>query len=115
MRGVIAASAALVSMRNVSGSQSTNTGVPPARTTASVSSATPLSFEPNVGQTDARVRFVARGRDYIAFLTDGAATLSIQRPYASASSAESAGRSGSPAAASATGSSSSSPGRRWLS
>src|SRR5207253_1149779 len=31
-----------------------------------------LSFEANVGQTDPRVRFLARGRGYTLFLTSGA-------------------------------------------
>src|SRR5215470_5525960 len=29
----------------------------------------PLSFEANEGQTDSRVRFISRGRDYALFLT----------------------------------------------
>jgi uncharacterized repeat protein (TIGR01451 family) len=37
----------------------------------------PLSFEINQGQTDARVRFVARGQGYGIFLTDNGATFSI--------------------------------------
>lgn len=39
----------------------------------------PLMFEPNVGQTDARVRFIARGSRYGLFLTDQDAVLSLQR------------------------------------
>jgi hypothetical protein len=42
--------------------------------------ALPMSFEPNVGQTDARVRFVARGAGYAIFLTDEGATLSLASP-----------------------------------
>jgi len=37
----------------------------------------PLSFEPNQGQTDARVRFVSRGRGYALFLTGDGAVLSL--------------------------------------
>ena len=33
--------------------------------------APPLAFEPNVGQTDARVRFVARARGYVVHVTGG--------------------------------------------
>ena len=39
----------------------------------------PLRFEPNRGQTDAEVDFVARGRDSTLFLTGGDAVLSLQR------------------------------------
>src|SRR5437870_746337 len=35
----------------------------------------PLSFEPNVGQVDSGVEFVARGRGYTLFLTRGDAVL----------------------------------------
>ena len=35
----------------------------------------PLSFEANQGQTDARVRFLARGGGYTVFLTDDEAVL----------------------------------------
>jgi Beta-propeller repeat/Domain of unknown function DUF11 len=37
----------------------------------------PLMFEPNLGQTDARVKFTARGNGYSLFLTDGEAVLSL--------------------------------------
>jgi hypothetical protein len=37
----------------------------------------PLSFEPNRGQTDARVRFLARGRGYTLFLTPREALLDL--------------------------------------
>jgi Beta-propeller repeat/Domain of unknown function DUF11 len=39
----------------------------------------PLMFEPNVGQTDARVSFLARGSGYGLFLTPQNAVLSLQR------------------------------------
>jgi Beta-propeller repeat/Domain of unknown function DUF11 len=38
----------------------------------------PLMFEPNQGQTDSRVRFIARGSGYGLFLTDQEAVLSLQ-------------------------------------
>ena len=37
----------------------------------------PLQFEPNVGQTDPRVRFLSHGRGYTLFLTDSQAVLSL--------------------------------------
>lgn len=38
----------------------------------------PLSFEPNQGQADERVRFVAHGQGYSLFLTDGEAVLALR-------------------------------------
>jgi Beta-propeller repeat len=40
----------------------------------------PLSFEANQGQTDQRVRFLARGRGYSLFLTRKEAVLALERP-----------------------------------
>ncbi|HST12682.1 MAG TPA: SBBP repeat-containing protein [Terriglobales bacterium] len=40
----------------------------------------PLMFEPNQGQTDPRVRFIARGGGYGLFLTEQEAVLSLQSP-----------------------------------
>jgi hypothetical protein len=40
----------------------------------------PLAFEPNVGQTDARVRFLARGGGMTAFFTDTETTMVLSRP-----------------------------------
>ncbi|HEX4378848.1 MAG TPA: SBBP repeat-containing protein, partial [Candidatus Acidoferrum sp.] len=40
----------------------------------------PLTFEANSGQTDARVKFLARGAGYTVFLTDRDATLRLARP-----------------------------------
>ena len=40
----------------------------------------PLSFEANEGQTDRRVRFLARGSDYSLFLTRNEAVLALKRP-----------------------------------
>jgi len=39
----------------------------------------PLSFEANQGQTEARVRFLARGGGYTVFLTDGEAVLALRK------------------------------------
>ncbi len=39
----------------------------------------PLSFEANQGQTDAQVRFLARGNGYSLFLTDAGAVLSLRK------------------------------------
>ena len=38
----------------------------------------PLSFEPNRGQTDARVQFLARGAGYAIFLSPTSATIALQ-------------------------------------
>src|SRR6266567_2183362 len=38
----------------------------------------PLSFEPNVGQTDSAVDFVSRGRGYVVFLTGGEAVFALR-------------------------------------
>jgi Beta-propeller repeat len=40
----------------------------------------PLSFEPNVGQSDPRVRFLARGGGYTLFLTDSGPVMSLTIP-----------------------------------
>jgi hypothetical protein len=40
----------------------------------------PLSFEANMGQTDAQVQFLARGSGYALFLTPGEAVFSLHRP-----------------------------------
>jgi len=42
--------------------------------------ALPLFFEPNQGQTDARVKFLARGSGYGLFLTANEAVLELQQP-----------------------------------
>jgi hypothetical protein len=44
----------------------------------------PLSFEANQGQTDAQVKFLARGQGYALFLTPTEAVLSLQEPQAQA-------------------------------
>ncbi len=41
--------------------------------------AIPLHFEPNVGQADARVKFIARGSGYSLFLTSDGAVLALQK------------------------------------
>src|SRR6266540_3116483 len=53
----------------------------------------PLSFEPNRGQTDARVKFLARGHGYGLFLTSREAVLDLDR----ASQTRGAGRAQRPA------------------
>ena len=40
----------------------------------------PLRFEANLGQTDSRVKFLARGSGYTLFLTPGEAVLSLRKP-----------------------------------
>ena len=40
----------------------------------------PINFEPNVGQTDESVRFLARGAGYSLFLKDDQVLLSLQKP-----------------------------------
>jgi hypothetical protein len=45
--------------------------------------ALPLSFESNRGQTDASVKFLARGKGYTLFLTSSEAVLALQAPSAS--------------------------------
>jgi hypothetical protein len=40
----------------------------------------PLSFEPNQGQTDARVKFLSHGPGYTLFLTGDEAVLELQQP-----------------------------------
>ena len=42
----------------------------------------PISFEANVGQTDASVQFLAHGSGYALFLTPGGAVLSLTQPAA---------------------------------
>ena len=55
-------------------------GRPPASTHRAVSAVSlPLFFEPNQGQTDPRVRFLARGAGYSLFLTANEAVLELQQ------------------------------------
>jgi hypothetical protein len=49
----------------------------------------PLMFEPNVGQTDGRVRFIARGSNYGLFLTDQGAVLSLRHSQGAGNSEKS--------------------------
>src|SRR6202451_1985696 len=42
--------------------------------------ALPLAFEPNVGQTDSQVKYVARGRGYSLFLTSTSAYFAVPVP-----------------------------------
>src|SRR5262249_49986306 len=48
----------------------------------------PFFFEPNVGQTDSRVKFLARGEKYGIFLTANEAVLSLPHGHAKTESAE---------------------------
>src|SRR5690349_2582324 len=50
---------------------------PPAPPSRNAFGQLPLSFEVNQGQTDARVKFVARGHGYALFLTNDGATFSF--------------------------------------
>jgi len=45
----------------------------------------PIGFEINEGQTDQRVRFLARGRGFTLFLTSDAATLRLREPASAGS------------------------------
>src|SRR5512135_1342336 len=40
----------------------------------------PLAFEPNQGQTDPQVKYMARGNGYTLFLTNQEAVISLQTP-----------------------------------
>jgi uncharacterized repeat protein (TIGR01451 family) len=48
----------------------------------------PIAFEINAGQTDARVSFLARGRDFTLFLTSNTATLRLRAPRSAGSPAD---------------------------
>ncbi|HEY1536698.1 MAG TPA: SBBP repeat-containing protein [Polyangiaceae bacterium] len=50
-----------------------------------------LRFEPNVGQFEPQVRYVARGRSYALFLTDDGPTLALHRRTAAPSAPSNAG------------------------
>lgn len=56
---------------------STPIAAPKATSACTVLPALPLSFEPNVGQTDERVRYLARGNGGTAFLTDDGLVLAL--------------------------------------
>ncbi len=68
----------------------------------------PLRFEPNAGQTDAAVQFLARGPGYTLFLTSDEAVLALRAPEIAG--APDAARDGDPRALPATGPAG--PGRR---
>jgi len=53
---------------------------PLARHALARADAQPLTFEPNRGQTDSRVRYLARGRGYTLFLTGAGAVLTLTQP-----------------------------------
>ena len=42
----------------------------------------PLSFEPNLGQTDSQVQYLSQGQGYSLFLTPAEAVLSLQKQAA---------------------------------
>ena len=48
--------------------------------TRSAGAKLPLSFEPNLGQADSRVKFLSRGRGYTLFLTKDEVALAMQKP-----------------------------------
>ena len=52
----------------------------------------PLSFEPNLGQVDAQVKFLSRGSGYALFLTRQEAVLSFRQQDSQQESKTSAGR-----------------------
>jgi hypothetical protein len=56
----------------------------PSREAATNYGKLPLSFEANQGQTDAKVKYLARGAGYSIFLRPGSATFSLERPDQSA-------------------------------
>ncbi|MGJ0490753.1 SBBP repeat-containing protein [Methylobacter sp.] len=55
----------------------------------------PLSFEANQGQTDAQVKFLARGQGYTLFLTPTETVLSLKKPQAKAKISQSSAKSSS--------------------
>ncbi|MFQ5739780.1 MAG: SBBP repeat-containing protein [Acidobacteriota bacterium] len=57
----------------------------------------PLSFEPNRGQSDPRVKFLSHGRGYTLFLTSDESVLVLGSPPTAASTAEGLSRSDAPA------------------
>ena len=75
---IINLSNAAASLHSSSGCESNNRGI--------VFKRPPLRFEVNQGQTDSEVRFIARERDGIAYLTPGSATLQVTKPLAQADS-----------------------------
>ena len=48
----------------------------------------PLSFEPNSGQANPRIKFLSRGRGYTLFLTKDEAVLAMQKPEARSQKSE---------------------------
>jgi hypothetical protein len=62
---------------------STGSGAPLGRVAGNYGQV-PLSFEPNPGQSDANVKFLARGSGYSLFLTPGEAVLSLERSNSAA-------------------------------
>ena len=73
----------------IASAQNPSTSALPYRTTAHYGKL-PLSFEPNQGQTDTRVQFVARGAGYTIFLSPASATFALRSNTNGASAADSA-------------------------
>ena len=70
---------------------------PPAADSAKLAAAygrLPLQFEPNRGQTDARVKFLSRGPGYTLFLTNNEAVLSLRNAECRGGSAKCQAKSG---------------------
>src|ERR1035441_9516137 len=82
LAGVLAASyshPAAVSQKNVLRGSLDQPGIQQSQAKVQESVAKlPLAFEPNLGQTDARVKYVARAKGYTAFLTENETVLSIK-------------------------------------
>jgi hypothetical protein len=64
----------------LSQSRHSATGVAAQPMSVSVAPLRALNFEPNVGQTDPQVKFLARGQGYSLFLTRDGAVLSLRKP-----------------------------------
>ena len=73
---------ALFSALSPSGSATGGLPVSAAALQHATLAALPLAFEPNQGQTDARVQFLSRGPGFTAFLTSDEAVLKLREPAA---------------------------------
>src|SRR5215213_6690868 len=70
----------LLSTTGVSNTLESNAGTQYAR--AAVYDALPLNFELNQGQTNRRVKFIARSQGYVLFLTPTEAVMALDNPSA---------------------------------
>ncbi len=84
---VLIGSATVAYAQNNCASGGNNGG--PAVALRTLDGALPLSFEPNVGQVDGRVKFLARGRGYGVYLTATEAALTIGKPVGDAATTRS--------------------------